>query len=210
MTEKTLHSGVKAALEFGPTIAFVVAYLLFRNERVAVAGVEYSGFVAVIAVFLPIFLIAMGALWYVTGRVARIQVATVLMVLVFGGLSVWLNDPRFFKMKPTAIYFALALILGVGLLRGQSWLKYIMEDMIPLRPKGWMILTKRVLVLFVLSAVANEVVWRTQSEAFWVIFETFVMPVVVFGFFISQIGLYIEHVTLKPEKKKRKKSPNKR
>ena len=203
MPDKTLHSGVKAALEFGPTIAFVVAYLLFRNERVAVAGVEYLGFVAVIAVLLPIFLIAMGALWYVTGRVARIQVATVLMVLVFGGLSVWLNDPRFFKMKPTAIYFSLALILGLGLLRGQSWLKYIMEDMIPLRPKGWMILTKRVLVLFVLSAAANEVVWRTQSEAFWVIFETFVMPVVVFGFFNSQIGLYIEHVTLKPEKKKR-------
>ena len=60
MTEKTLHAGVKAALEFGPTIGFVAAYLLFRNERVGVAGVEYSGFVAVIAVFLPIFLIAMG------------------------------------------------------------------------------------------------------------------------------------------------------
>ena len=80
--------------------------------------------------------------------------------------------------------------------------------MIPLRAKGWMILTKRVLVLFMLSAVANEVVWRTQSEAFWVIFETFVMPVVVFGFFISQIGLYIEHVTLRTEPKKRKKSPS--
>jgi len=128
----------------------------------------------------------------------------VLMLLVFGGLSIWLNDPRFFKMKPTVIYLALALILGIGLLRGQSWLKYILEDMIPLRPKGWMILTKRVLVLFVLSAAGNELVWRTQSEAFWVIFETFVMPVVVFGFFISQVGLFIEYVTLKPDKKKRK------
>lgn len=91
-----------------------MAYLLFRNERVAVAGVGYSGFVTVIAVFLRIILIAKGALWYLTGRVARIQSATVLMVLVFGGLSVWLNDPRFSKMKPTSIYLALALILGIG------------------------------------------------------------------------------------------------
>jgi hypothetical protein len=86
------------------------------------------------------------------------------MVLVFGGLSVWLNDPRLFKMKPTAVYLLLAVILGIGLLRGRFWLQYMMEDMLPLKQKGWMILTKRVTVLFLLSAAANELVWRTQSE----------------------------------------------
>jgi intracellular septation protein len=157
----------------------------------------------VIAGFIPVFVIAIGALWYLTGKVARIQLATAVMVALLGGLSVWLNDPRVFKMKPTAIYLMLALILGIGLLRGQSWLKYIMEDTIPLKPKGWMILTKRVTVLFFLSAGANELVWRTQSEGFWVFFETLVMPVVIFVFFILQAGLYVEYGTLGASKKKR-------
>lgn len=202
MTTKPLPFGVQATLEFGPTIGFVVAYLILRNETFLIAGTEYTGFVAVTAAFIPVFLIAICALWLLSGRVARIQVATAVMVLVFGGLSVWLNDPKLFKMKPTAVYLALALILGVGLLRGQSWLKYIMEDMIPLKPKGWMILTKRMMGLFLLSAGANELVWRTQSEEFWVFFETLVMPIVVFAFFIMQIGLFIDHATLKPSKKK--------
>ena len=136
MTTKPLHSGIKAVLEYGPIVGFVLAYLILRNQTFLIAGTEYSGFVAVTAAFIPVFLIAIGALWFLSGKVARIQVATAAMVLVFGGLSVWLNDPRLFQMKPTAVYLTLTVILGIGLLRGQSWLKYIMEDMIPLKSKG--------------------------------------------------------------------------
>lgn len=203
MLPKPLHSGVKAVLEFGPTIGFVLSYLVFRNETYLIGSSEYTGFVAVTAAFVPIFLISISVLWVLSGKIARIQVATAAMLLVFGGLGVWLNDPKLLKMKPTVIYLALALILGVGILRGQSWLKYLMEDMIPLKPKGWMILTKRVTALFFLSAGANELVWRTQSEAFWVIFETLVMPLVVFVFFMGQIGLIIDYAALKSSKKRR-------
>lgn len=203
MKPRSLNSGLKAVLEFGPIIAFVVAYLFLRTETFVIAGTEYTGFVAVIAAFVPVFVIAIAALWFLTGRVARIQVATAAMVLVFGGLSVWLNDPRFFKMKPTAIYLALGMLLGIGLLRGQSWLKFIAEDMIPLKPEGWMILTRRLTMLFFLSAAANELVWRTQSESVWLFFETLVMPAIVFGFFITQIGLFVDYATLAPAKKKR-------
>jgi intracellular septation protein len=202
MTTKPLNSGLKATLEFGPTVGFVLAYLIFKNETFIIAGTEYTSFVAVTAAFIPVFLIAIGALWVLSGTVARIQVATAAMVLVFGGLSVWLNDPRLFKMKPTAIYLFLALILGIGLLRGQSWLKYIMEDMVPLKQKGWMLLTKRVTVFFLMAAGANELVWRTQSEEFWLFFETLAMPVLVFIFFITQIGLVVDYAKLKPSKKK--------
>jgi len=203
MATKSLPSWVQPALEFGPLIGFLMAYLMLRNATLDVAGTAYSGFVVVIAVFIPIFVIAISVLWWLTGQVARIQIAAAVMMVVFGGLSVWFNDPRVFKMKPTAIYLLLAAVLGVGLWRGKSWLKLIMEDTVPLKSKGWMILTKRVTVLFLLSAVANEVVWRTQSETFWVVFETVVMPVVIFGFFVSQIGLYIEYATWKKTKKTR-------
>ena len=203
MATKSLPSWVQPALEFGPLIGFLIAYLMLRNATLEVAGTAYSGFVVVIAVFIPIFVIAISVLWWLTGQVARIQIAAAVMMVVFGGLSVWFNDPRVFKMKPTAIYLLLAAVLGIGLWRGKSWLKLIMEDTVPLKSKGWMILTKRVTVLFLLSAVANEVVWRTQSETFWVVFETVVMPIVIFGFFVSQIGLYIEYATWKKTKKTR-------
>lgn len=205
MKSKPLQTGAKAALEFGPLLAFVVVYLVMRSETYRIAGTDYSGFVVVIGAFIPVFLAATGLLWYLTGKIARIQVATAVMLVVFGGLSVWLNDPRLFKMKPTAIYLTLALILMVGLLRGQSWLRYIMEDMIPLEPAGWMILTKRVTVVFLLSAAANELVWRTQSERFWVLFETFAMPVLITGFFLSQANLIVEYAKPRPVKKQPKK-----
>ena len=80
-----------------------------------------------------------------------------------------------------------------------------MEDMIPLNPEGWMILTKRVTVVFFLSAVANELVWRTQSERFWVLFETIAMPVVIAGFFLTQLGLFVDYATFGAPKKKRRR-----
>lgn len=203
MSHRTLPAGVHAALEFGPIIGFVVAYLLLRDRVFVMGGAEYSGLVAVIAIFTPVFVIATGALWWLTGRVARIQIATAILVVVFGGLTVWLNDPTVFKMKPTVIYLTLGLILWVGLLRGQSWLGYILEDMIPLKPKGWMILTKRVIALCLLAAAANELVWRTQSERVWVLFETIAMPVIVVIFCLSQIGLVVDYATFKTSGKKR-------
>ncbi len=72
------------------------------------------------------------------------QVMTLVLVVVFGGLTVWLNDERFFKMKPTIIYLLFAGILGFGLLRGQSYLQMVMSEVLPMEPEGWMILTRRV------------------------------------------------------------------
>lgn len=203
MTAKPVHGGVRAALEFGPIIGFVVAYFLFKDASVTIGGTDYTGIVAVTGAFIPIFLVAIAALWALSGQIARIQVATAIMLVLFGGMSVWFNDARFFKMKPTVIYLLLALVLGIGLWRGQSWLQYIMEDMVPLKPKGWMILTRRVTILFLLSAAANEVVWRTQSDTIWVVFETLIMPLIIAGFFLSQIPLYVEHATFNALKKKR-------
>jgi len=90
------------------------------------------------------------------GKISRMQVTTVILVTLFGGLSVWLNDERFFKMKPTAIYLLFAVLLAIGLARGQSYLKYVMEEMMPLNDAGWMILTKRLMLCFFGLALANE------------------------------------------------------
>lgn len=189
MAAREIHPGLKLALELGPVLAFFAGYLVLRDRTFALGGAEYDGFIVVTALFIPLLLATTGVLWRLTGRLSRMQMATVVLVVVFGGLSVWLNDERFFKMKPTVIYALFAAILGVGLLRGRSWLQYVMDGIMPLRPEGWMILTRRLMLFFAGLAVANEVVWRTLSTDAWVNFKTFGLTLAMFAFFMAQGGL---------------------
>ena len=135
---------IKTLLEFGPILAFFVAYLWLKDDVFTIGGREYDGFIVVTAGFIPVFLLAMGALWWLTGHLSKMQVVTAVLIVVFGGMSVWFNDPRFFKMKPTIIYLLFGGVLGVGLLRGQSYMQSLMDGVMPLSDEGWIILTKRI------------------------------------------------------------------
>lgn len=187
---KEVNPFVKSALEYGPLIIFFIAYLRLKDRVFTIGGTEYEGFIVVTAAFIPLLIASTGALWALTGKLGRMQVATVVLVVVFGGLSVWLNDDRFFKMKPTMIYVLFGGLLGFGLLRGQSYLKYVMEEVMPLEDAGWMILTRRLMMFFFLLAVANEVIWRSFSTETWVYFKTFGLTAAIFGFFIFQGKLF--------------------
>lgn len=142
---------------------------------------------------MPLFLLSMALLWWLSGHLSKMQVMTAVVIVVFGGLSVWFNDPRFFKMKPTIIYLLFGGMLGAGLLRGQSWLQYVMDGLMPLTHRGWMILTRRLMLFFFTLAVLNEVIWRTMSEESWVYFKTFGLTAAIFVFFIAQGGLFKRH-----------------
>ncbi len=190
MSTRKIHPGLKSFLELGPVIGFFIAYLMVKDEVYSFGGTEYEGFIVVTAAFIPVFLAAMGILWALTGRLSRMQAVTAVLIIVFGGLSVWLNDDRFFKMKPTIIYTLFGGILGLGLFLGRSWLQFVMEELMPLRDEGWRILTRRVTVLFLVLAAANEIVWRNFSTEIWVYFETFGMPIAIFAFFMAQSPLF--------------------
>ncbi len=187
MAERQINPVLKQVLELGPTLVFFVIYLRIRDEVFAWNGVEYSGFIVAALVFVPILLVAMGLLWALTGRLSRMQVFTAFMVIFFGGLTAWFNDERFFKMKTTIIYGVFAAILGVGLAQGRSYLQWVMGEVLPMRSDGWMILTRRLTGMFVALAVANEVIWRTQSTDLWVKLETFAFPLALFAFLWLQI-----------------------
>lgn len=163
MAEKKLHPGVKLALELGPIALFFAGYVKLKDQVFTIGGTEYDGFIVVTALFIPLMVVTTGLLWWLTGKLSKMQIATVVLVVLFGGLSVWLNDERFFKMKPTMIYVLFGAVLGFGLLRGQSYLKVVMEEALPLQAEGWMILTRRLTAFFFALAVANEVIWRTMS-----------------------------------------------
>lgn len=194
MAEKKLHPGVKLALELGPIALFFAGYLKLKDQVFSIAGTDYEGFIVITALFIPVMVVTTGLLWWLTGKLSKMQVATVLLVVLFGGLSVWLNDERFFKMKPTMIYLLFGGALGVGLLRGQSYLKLVMEEALPLQAEGWMILTRRLCAFFFGLAVANEVVWRTMSTEAWVNFKTFGLTAALFLFFMTQGGVLSRHV----------------
>ena len=190
MSEKTIRPGVKALLEYGPLLAFFIGYILLKNRPFLVAGQEYNGFIAVTAMFIPLLAIATFAQWRLSGKISKMQIITLVLVVFFGGLSVWFNDERFFKMKPTMIYLIFAGLLGFGLLRGESYLEAVIGENLPLQRAGWMILTKRLLVFFLALAVFNEVVWRSFSTGTWVTFKTFGLTLGTFAFFMSQVGLF--------------------
>lgn len=199
MAEKQIDGKVKAALEFGPILAFFVAYLWLKDNDFTIGGTEYAGFVVVTAGFIPVFLLSMAILWKLTGHLSKMQIVTAVLIVVFGGLSVWFNDPKFFKMKPTIIYVLFGGALAVGLMRGQSYLQSLMEGLMPLTDEGWMILTRRLMYFFLALAVLNEVIWRSQSEETWVYFKTFGLTAAIFVFFMTQGRLFSEHGTEEDE-----------
>jgi intracellular septation protein len=189
MAGKQINPILKQVLELGPTLIFFLIYLRIKENSYTIAGAEYSGFIMATLVFIPILLGAMAVLWKLTGKLSRMQVFTAFMVIFFGGLTAWFNDERFFKMKTSIVYGTFAAILAVGLLRGRSYLRYIMEDFLPMQDAGWMILTRRLVAMFGALALANEYIWRTQSTELWVKLETFAFPIVLFLFLWAQIVL---------------------
>ena len=188
MANIPINPVVKQVLELGPTLAFFLIYLRIKDDTFTIGGSEYTGFIIAALVFVPILLVAMGILWALTGKLSRMQVFTAFMVIFFGGLTAYFNDERFFKMKTSIVYGCMAGLLTIGLLRGQSYLQYVMEEFLPMKQGGWMIFTRRLTYMFAGLAVANELIWRTQSTDLWVKLETFAFPAVLFVFLWIQIA----------------------
>jgi intracellular septation protein len=187
MAERGVNPILKQVLELGPTLVFFLLYMRLRDGSFDIGGTVYSGFIVATVAFIPVLLAAMAALWWLTGKLSRMQVFTAVMVIFFGGLTAWFNDERFFKMKTTIVYGAFAAILGAGLMTGRSWLEWVMGDLLPMEREGWMILTRRLTAMFAALAVANEVIWRTQTTDLWVKLETFAFPAALFVFLWIQI-----------------------
>lgn len=183
---KKINPMLKLALELGPIVLFFAGFRFFKDRTFHILGNDYSGFIVMTAVFVAVIALSTLILWRLTGTLSKMQIMTLVLVVVMGGLSVWLNDERFIKMKPTLLYLAFGGVLGFGLLRGQSYLKLVMEEALPLQTEGWMIITRRLCAFFFALAVTNEVVWRLFSTEAWVNFKTFGLTIAIFGFFMTQ------------------------
>jgi intracellular septation protein len=167
---------LKLAVEVGPLVVFFVV-----NAR---AGIFWGT-----GVFMGATVLSLIASRILFGRIPVMPLVTGVCVMVFGGLTLWLQDDHFIKIKPTIVNALFAGALFIGLLAGQSLLRVIFGEVFRLTDEGWRKLTLRWAFFFTFLAVLNEVVWRSFTTDTWVSFKVFgVMPLTM-AFAVAQVGL---------------------
>jgi intracellular septation protein len=166
---------LKPAVDYGPLAVFFAGYLTL-------------GLMAATAALIVASLIALALAWVLERRVPLVPLITAAVVAVFGGLTLWLQDETFIKMKPTIVQALFALVLLGGLALRRPLLKLLLAPMMPpMSDRAWRQFTLRYGLFFVAMAVLNELVWRTQSTDVWVTFKVFGLPALTFLFILSQI-----------------------
>lgn len=179
--------------DFGPLLVFFIlnargADLFDRPESDSLL-IATAGFMAALLLSLA-FSFMRGA------KPNNMSLASAGFVFVFGGLTLFLQDETFIKIKPTLVYILFAAILGFGLARGQSYLQMLMGDALKMDPAGWLVLTRRWVGFFLFLAVLNEIIWRQFSTDFWVNFKVFGILPLTFVFMAAQMPLLKKHGAL--------------
>lgn len=186
MSENKNSSFITSLLEIGPVIIFFLIFIWRKGETVIIAGHEYSSLIQATAIFVPLMILSTAFGWWLNGHLSKIQVLTLLLVIIFGALTVFLNDEKFFKMKPTIIYVLFGGAITYGHIRGQNYIKALMADRLPMQDAGWNLISKRLAAFFFALAILNEIIWRTQSSETWVYFKTFGLSGTIVLFMIFQ------------------------
>jgi intracellular septation protein len=187
-TRTTAKSWVKPATEYGPLAVFFVVYL--KWDLLTATG----ALIAATVVALTLSLI-------VERRVPMMPLITAIIVGVFGGLTLWLQDDTFIKMKPTIVEALFSIVLFGGLLFDRPLLKPLMGAAWPMDDTGWRKLTLRFAVFFAAMAVLNEIVWRTQTTDVWVTFKVFGLMALTLIFAVAQTPLLRRHAVETPPDK---------
>jgi intracellular septation protein len=170
----------KLAIELGPLLVF------FSGN--AAAGI-YAG----TAAFMVATLVSLGAAWLLYHKLPVMPLLSGAIVLVFGGLTLYLRDDTFIKLKPTIVYSMFALLLAGGLLLRKPVLELLFGSVFNLTEQGWRKLTLRWALFFVAMAVLNEIVWRHVSTNVWVSFKAFGFLPLTFLFALAQVPLMQRH-----------------
>ena len=176
-------SFLKFLTDFGPLIIFFYYYYDSEKDlRVAIPP------------FIIATIIALLIVWILEKKIPKMPLVGGILITLFGGLTIYFNNPVFIYIKPTIIniLFGLALIFG-RYFTNEPVLKKLMSKSISLTDEGWEILNKRWIYFFFALAILNEAVWRTQSEEFWVNFKVWGLLPITFIFTAFQIGLINKH-----------------
>ena len=170
---------IKTAADFGPLLIFFIIYFTNENDlKVAIPP------------FVIATLIALAVVYFLEKKVPMVALTSGILITFFGGLTLYFDNKVFFYMKPTIIniLFATALFFGKYFTK-KPLLKIFFQNAIDLEDEGWKKLNYRWICFFIFIAILNEIVWRTQSEPFWVNFKVWGLLPISFLFAASQISL---------------------
>jgi intracellular septation protein len=202
MTEKPqLNPWLKLLLDLGPLLLFFYANAkpaLFQPVIApiipdAVAAGERGGIFVATAVFMVAIVAALAVSYVLTRRLPVMALVSAIVVVVFGGLTLLLQNETFIKLKPTIIYGLFAAVLFGGLVLRKPLLAIVFDQVFHLTEEGWRKLTVRWALFFVALGVLNELVWRTQSTDTWVAFKVFGVVPLTFVFAALQYPLMMKH-----------------
>ena len=170
-------STIKFITDFGPLLIFFYFY-------------KKLGMIEAILPLIISTLIATVVLYFFEKKIPIIPIVGAVIVSIFGGLTLYFNDKTFIYMKPTIVnlLFAGILFLGNFILK-KNFIKSLLENSIQLEERGWEILNQRWILFFIFLALLNELIWRTQTEDFWVKFKVFGIIPITLIFTLFQVNI---------------------
>ena len=166
----------KLLIDIGPLAVFFIFY-------------SKSDLKSAIIPFMIATIISVLFSYIMEKKIPLMPTVSALIILIFGGLTIYFDNEVFFKMKPTIINLLFALILYGGMIVKKPLLKFLLGAAIKLEDVGWKILTQRWISFFIALAILNEIVWRTQSTDIWVNFKVFGILPITFIFTMTQFPL---------------------
>jgi intracellular septation protein len=176
----------KLIVELGPLLVFFGVNALY-------------GIYAGTGAFMVATVLSLGFAWWRYHKVPTMPLVSAVIVLVFGGLTLYLHDDTFIKLKPTIVYTMFAVLLLGGLVTGKPVLAFLFGPVFHLTEEGWRKLTLRWAVFFIAMAVLNEFVWRNFSTDTWVSFKAFGFLPITFLFALAQVPLMQRYSTAEGE-----------
>ncbi|WP_265529760.1 septation protein A [Sphingomicrobium marinum] len=192
-----LSTGKQLLLDLGPLILFFLA-----NKFAPVP--DAAKIFAATGVFMVAIIVAMAITYAAVRHVTTMQIFSAVLVLIMGGLTIYLQSEMFIKIKPTLFYGAAAIVLFVGLFTGRPLLKALLGSAYPgLSERGWMLLTRNWAFFFVAMAILNEFVWRNFTTDQWIGFKIWGMLPLTFVFAAANVPMLMRHgLNVDPEAKK--------
>ena len=172
-------SFVKFLTDFGPLLIFFGVY--YKNDKSLIIAIPPLIISTLIAVFI---------VYILEKKIPYVPLIGALLISIFGGLTIFFKNPIFLYLKPTIINILFAVILLLGkLVSNKNLLKLFLKNSIKLEENGWDKLLYRWIFFFIFLSVLNELVWRTQTEEFWVNFKVWGILPLTFLFTVFQIPL---------------------
>ena len=170
---------IKFLTDFGPLLIFFVVY--FKNDQ---------NLKIAITPFIIATLISLIIVYFLEKKIPMVPLTSGIIITLFGGLTLYFDNKIFFYMKPTVVNLIFAAVLYFGkYFTKKPLLKVFFKNTLNLEEEGWKILNYRWIYFFLIVALLNEIVWRTQTEVFWVNFKVWGLMPISFLFILSQIPL---------------------